>query len=123
MLNNLLVDDFTKAKWVAVTIDKDDNDSFPDDEVPLLIEDYTSEHAVLSEFFMSNSTKTADIPSCTNLFVKHASQKGLIIVLSALWQIPSSTDVKFRIPGEVLSRSGRIVFSKVYKDPPALTIN
>jgi len=58
-----------------------------------------------------------------NLFVKHASQKGLIIVLSALWQIPSSTDVKFRNPGEVLSRSGRIVFSKVYKDPPAMAIN
>ena len=110
MLNNPLVDDFTKTKKIEVAVEKDDNDSVPDDDPPLMIEDYPSEHAVLSEFFMSNSTKTADIPSCMNLFVKHASQKGLIIVLSALWQIPSSTDVKFRNPGEVLSRSGRIVF-------------
>ena len=47
----------------------------------------------------------------------------MIVVLSALWQIPSSTDAKFRNPGEVLARCGRIVFSKVYKDPPAMTIN
>ena len=71
---------------------------------------------------MSNSTKTADILACMDLFIKHASQKGLIILLSVLWHIPSSTDAKFRNPGEVLSRSGRIIFSKEYKDPPALTI-
>ena len=77
MLNNPLVDDFTKAKRVAVTIGKDANDSIPDDEVPHLPEDYTSENAVLAKFFMSNSTKTVDIPACMNLFMKHASQKGL----------------------------------------------
>ena len=73
MLNNPLVNDFTKTTRVAVTIDKDDNDSLPDEELIHPCEDYASENAVLAEFFMSNSTKTADIPACLEKFVKHAS--------------------------------------------------
>ena len=112
MLNNPLVDDFTKSKRVAETIDKDDNDSLPDEEVMHSNEDYASENAVMAEFLKSNSTKTADIPACLEKFVKHASQKGMIVLLGVLWHIPASTDAKFRNPGEVLSRSGRITFSK-----------